>query len=451
MKNAFLAALALVVALPAAAQNTDIEALSGIQLDFANPGARSLGMGGAFLALADDASAAEANPAGLTILQKPQASLEARRTTISQTFDTGGYYPDLTKRDFPASDNEISFASAVIPLKYVSLAVYYHSTLDLQNDINTIGQYETPKYFLGPNGSPLTDSQCQTRNDCVERQIYPYSTAVDIKLESFGVAAAHNFGKVSVGAAIRYSTFSEVASSYRIDVDLPNKPTFLITQQNGGRLYGKTTDDDVTWVAGIKWTPSPKWSIGAVYKKGPDFPAPVFATNTSAGTNKPYDLIGVTSFHIPDTAGIGIAWRPTPNLIIGADLTRIDYSVAADNFLSVIEVVYDGAQLVSVESAHGYQADDATEVHTGIEYFIQTRVPFAIRAGWWRDPSHAITYRGPLNGDPAMAAAILFPEVDTQNHYTLGIGLAWPRWQIDAAYDTSERMKIASLSAVVRF
>src|SRR5439155_7323916 len=63
----FLAICALAT-LPLAAQNTDIESLAGLQFNFGNPGARSLGMGGAFLGLADDASAAEANPAGLTIL-----------------------------------------------------------------------------------------------------------------------------------------------------------------------------------------------------------------------------------------------------------------------------------------------------------------------------------------------------------------------------------------------
>lgn len=443
--------LALMAALPLSAQNTDIEALSGLQFDFANPGARALGMGGAFVAIADDASAAESNPAGLTVLRKPEVSLEGRRTTISQYFDTGGYYPDLSRTDFSAADNNISFASAVFPFEKSSFAVFYHSALDLQNSINTIGRYPTPTYFLGPNGSPLTYAECQNRTDCVEGQIYPYSTSVDISLKSFGFAAAHDFGKFSIGGAVRYSSFSEVASSYRVDVDLPGTPTFLITQQNGGRLYGNSSDDDITWVAGLKWRPSASWSFGAVYKKGPEFPAPVFATNTSASSSRPLDLIGTTTFSIPDVASLGVSWHPTSNLTLGVDLSRIDYSVAANNFVSVIEVVYDGDQLVKVDGVKGYEADDATEIHTGVEYFIQTRVPFAIRAGWWRDPAHAITYRGPIVGPDAMSATILFPETSDVNHFTLGVGLAWPRWQIDAAYDTSERSKIASISAVVRF
>lgn len=100
---------------PLLAQNTDIEALSGLQFNFGNPGARSLGMGGAFMALADDASAAEANPAGLTILRKAEISIEGRRTTIGQTFVTGGTYPYVNTTEFASARNAISFASAVIP------------------------------------------------------------------------------------------------------------------------------------------------------------------------------------------------------------------------------------------------------------------------------------------------------------------------------------------------
>src|SRR5467141_147862 len=92
--------LIALVALPATAQNTDIESLSGLQFNFGNPGARSLGMGGAFLGLADDASAAEANPAGLTILRKPEISLEGRNYLEQQLFTTSGTFPDINRTAF---------------------------------------------------------------------------------------------------------------------------------------------------------------------------------------------------------------------------------------------------------------------------------------------------------------------------------------------------------------
>src|SRR4029077_5217886 len=96
----FVAAICTLIALPLAAQNTDIESLSGVQFNFGNPGARSLGMGGAFLGLADDASAAEANPAGLTILRKPEISVEGRNYQEQQVFSTSGTYPNIDRTAF---------------------------------------------------------------------------------------------------------------------------------------------------------------------------------------------------------------------------------------------------------------------------------------------------------------------------------------------------------------
>src|SRR5437899_12914531 len=98
MRNTFvLLTVSLALALPAAAQNTDIESLAGLQFNFGNPGARALGMGGAFIGLADDASAAEANPAGLTILRKPEVTLEGRNYAEQQVFTISGTYPDLNR------------------------------------------------------------------------------------------------------------------------------------------------------------------------------------------------------------------------------------------------------------------------------------------------------------------------------------------------------------------
>jgi len=49
-----------------------------LQFDYLSPGARSLGMGGAFIGASDDASTAYANPAGLTRISTreiPQLSM----------------------------------------------------------------------------------------------------------------------------------------------------------------------------------------------------------------------------------------------------------------------------------------------------------------------------------------------------------------------------------------
>jgi long-chain fatty acid transport protein len=122
-----IGSLILAAALPAMAQNVDIEALSGLQFNFGNPGARSLGMGGAFLGLADDASAAEANPAGLTILRKPEVSLELRNYLEQQLFTTTGTFPETTRTPFTHHSDRVvvTFGSAVVPVKKFTFGIYY--------------------------------------------------------------------------------------------------------------------------------------------------------------------------------------------------------------------------------------------------------------------------------------------------------------------------------------
>src|SRR5215217_8106529 len=115
----WIVALLALMAVPAMAQNVDIEALSGLQFNFGNPGARSLGMGGAFLGLADDASAAEANPAGLTILRKAEMSLEVRNYQEQQIFSTSGTFPEINRTAFSHHSQaaEVTFGSFVYPYK----------------------------------------------------------------------------------------------------------------------------------------------------------------------------------------------------------------------------------------------------------------------------------------------------------------------------------------------
>jgi hypothetical protein len=66
----------LAAAVPARSQGT--EDVNAGQFDFSLPGARSLGMGGSFIALADDATSAYSNPAGLIQLGRPEVSIEYR-------------------------------------------------------------------------------------------------------------------------------------------------------------------------------------------------------------------------------------------------------------------------------------------------------------------------------------------------------------------------------------
>ena len=74
----WLVLLVLLVLLAPRAASAQATARTPLQFDFLNPGARSLAMGGTFLAAADDATAAFTNPAGLGFLKRLEVSAEGR-------------------------------------------------------------------------------------------------------------------------------------------------------------------------------------------------------------------------------------------------------------------------------------------------------------------------------------------------------------------------------------
>ena len=80
----------LLVGLLAPARLWGQQTIVPLQLSFSDPGARSMGFGGAFVALADDATAAFANPAGLVQLIRPEVSVEARSWSYSTPYTVGG-------------------------------------------------------------------------------------------------------------------------------------------------------------------------------------------------------------------------------------------------------------------------------------------------------------------------------------------------------------------------
>src|SRR6185503_5660002 len=80
------------LATPLLAQSND-EIQSALQWNLSTPGARSLALGGAFLGLADDATAAYANPAGLSQLQQPELSVEGRSWDFTSRFVDRGHQP----------------------------------------------------------------------------------------------------------------------------------------------------------------------------------------------------------------------------------------------------------------------------------------------------------------------------------------------------------------------
>lgn len=454
------------LAVSASAQNVDIEALSGLQFNFGNPGARSLGMGGAFLGLADDASAAEANPAGLTILRKPEVSIEARNYLEQQLFTTSGTFPDVERTAFTNHSDRVvvSFASVVYPIKNrFTIGAYFHEPLNNEGG-GVVAPFEDPvtgdvtplpNFFLPAEnnrivGDPISRQQCLDRRkatnnpfSCLEFRLDPFVSALSVRQRTFGLAGAWQLHpKFSVGLTARHQRFLESAFTFRFNQQFD--PRQIVVQATARVENGEVEtveESDTTFAAGFKWSPHEKFSVGGVYKQGPEFEAPLFYADSASGFD--FGQVATTNFHIPDIAGLGISVRPIPVLTINVDAVHVKYSNLVDDFVSAVPEVR--------AIGNPFKAEDVVELHAGAEYFFATKIPFALRAGYWRDPKHSIEWDGPLNHPNFIAEAMLYPEGEDQNHLSVGAGVAWPRFQIDAAYDTSKHYKVGSISVVTRF
>jgi len=406
--------------------NTEVtRSLPNIQFGFGNPGARSLGMGGAFLALADDASAAEANPAGLTILRKTELSFEFRDAIQDRTIPLRGTYPAVESGNLETSTrlSQISFASFVYPLEKYSIAGYYHRVAGF----NIAPTLKEPVYYsVDTAGGGLVSSEACSRlgSLCKSAYLQPEEASLHGDLETFGFAAARAFGPLSLGAAMRYERYSQ--GGFIVPFDLAGV--------GFGRFSQRASGSDVSFSAGAKWTPISGVSLGAVYKQGSDFHAPL--TYEPIGGGQRF-LIADLTRHFPSIAGIGISVRPAPSLTFNADAIRIGYRK------------FGKSAIVNDETL--YRLDDGTELRFGAEYFIITKVPIALRAGWWRDPAHTTQYVGPVDTLQGGAAALIYPRASQEDHYSVGAGISWARFQVDAAYDTARDSHTGSVSVLARF
>src|SRR5438477_3737096 len=163
-------------AVPAAAQSTEDNSV----FDFSLPGARSRGLAGAFVAIADDATSVYSNPAGLTGLFRPEVSLEMRHWRLtSRVVDEGHAFVPATNigldtidgirdRAFEANFEGVSFFSFAYPRERWAIVVFSHQLARYERERETLGAFFD--CHGGSRGQNATPPFCeQSQSDGVDR------------------------------------------------------------------------------------------------------------------------------------------------------------------------------------------------------------------------------------------------------------------------------------------
>lgn len=313
---------------PAAAQSI----FDRFEFSFSNPGARSLGFGGAFAALADDATAAYANPAGLVQLTKPEVSLELRLRRSAGA-----------EREASGSAGG-SFGAVVVPRGPWSFALYGHqlARFDQTSEFRVL----FPSFF----GSPELTARVREQ--------------VDLDVLLVGGAASRRFGDhFSLGLAVAHTSVSLSSTAELFSSS---------SEREQDRLGTASLEiDRGVWTvqAGALHRISDRWSLGYFLRQGTDAEGPA---RFEPAPNPAFriELPAKARVRVPFVSGLGVAYRSKGGAVtLAAELDRVDY----DSPFSFIRFELFEEPL-----------RDFFEYHLGGEYaFLRSDPLVALRAGYW--------------------------------------------------------------------
>jgi long-subunit fatty acid transport protein len=423
---------------PAFAQAT---AQIPLQFDFLPPGARSVGMGSAFIAAADDATAAFTNPAGLARLSSREFSAELRFKQLKSPFLAAGRISgnitgtglDTIPTPVYGEDVDNHFGPAFLSLLWpvgpkASVTGYLHEVATIENTFFSQGVFERAT-FLG-----ATDDR--TREAAV-------GGTRKVRIRNYGGAVAYKVSeRFSVGGGVSVYQFRLDAdfANFGIDGDFAGPP-------NRNRLTATATQRGSEWMpsfnAGALFDLTKAVKIGGSFRVGPGFDF----TQTDRVPSTGLDLTRTGTFKVPDVYGLGLEWRITEPLRVLVDYDRIQYAQLKVDFVNIQALASKRSQQLVLESGN--------ELHAGVEYLIPTPkapIPIALRAGYWYDPDHAVRYEAtPANDEVDVLFSATLPGGSATSHYTFGATFVPTGWfEINAAADLSSRTKYVTFSVVIR-
>jgi len=378
VRSSLMAVFVLLVlgfGVPAWAQ-TDEEHFQTFPFNFSNPGARPSAMGGAFIGLAQDASAAASNPAGLTFLTKKQVYVEYKNM-YTPVVRLSAFDSMLTGFGTFTSTNRVSipgFINLAVPLKNGRATVAFSMQRFLK--------YST------------TFALAARRSFSSSEAVYPnVSTVLDYSGTSYLGSVGYKVNdKLRVGFSGSLNYMSAFQTSARTStktslgtITVPN------TSMNGSDIaFGLN--------AGVLYELHPMLTVGFSYTKAPSFTQTEFVNDTNltfSGTAVP------VKFNIPDRYGVGIAFKPLSRFTVVFDAVRVNYSDLAKDTRTIYYAGYNFAAAGDAKQAApvagSFYMDNATEFHGGFEAQVfrgQRNSAFA-RFGVFSMAPHNLLYKPP--------------------------------------------------------
>jgi long-subunit fatty acid transport protein len=407
-----------------------------LQFDFLNPGAKSKAMGGAFVGLADDATAAFVNPAGLILMTRPELSFEGRYSRIDTLFLQRGRLSGALINEgtdtisgpvfgeTSGSDTGPAFLSGVYthPSLKWSLAGYRHELVRVDQQFLSDGVFQqSPEEFTSRRDSPQQGIRT-------------------VSITGYGAAVGYRLAReVSLGAGVTAYSFRLNSQFRRFDTVGFLGPPNLNAEI--GRSTQTGDDHALTPTVGALFGLSTRGRIGVMFRQGASF---VFRTKDGNDPERQ------GRFRVPNTLAIGASFRPATMWTVAGEVTHVQYSRLDQDFVT------DQARFI------GRQADFAihsgTEVHFGAQYLptLSHGAP-KLRGGVWYDPNHSVQF------NPSVPSTTIFDRLFDERlstalstgkalvHYTGGLGLSLSsRFEINGSFDVTSQSRVFAASCVIR-
>ena len=474
--RALAAVLCLLASAGSARALTDEEIFREFRFNFNNPGARALGMGGVFVAIADDVTATQANPAGLVSIGGPAVFTEYRvihtdTSVLSSNFGSLEVDPVTGDRDLPflgltsVSDSETLYEPTSISYAWPFSLGSTGRRLTLAASKQTVLS-EDP--FLS-SGNVVTEARFSFEsfpNAVGMSGVQAYSVATTVRgarsmeivywnaTASLAVHEDFSFGYTLTYATLdlRASTVTEVEDPLELFLDPghPRLPTQATTDVF--RTTIDDTDSDFTYSFGIHWHPdsvfaggSSPWRLGAVFRKGASF-----AVTELTLLNESPDETFLNQVVVPDRFAFGVSYQLDRYWLFGAEFERIEYSDLLKGFRSGVNFLTSGRVAESAFSIDPnksvvYGVDDGNLYRVGAEYIRpfarNANRKIAVWAGYFRAPDSRIRLTQFNSDDPAVNEVFLdaFRGGENEDHFTAGVGYEFGRSAFQIAGDVSDR------------
>lgn len=377
-RSLLVASILILVTCPAFASGFQVSA----------QGARAMGMGLAYTAVAEDGSAIYYNPAGLALQQRNDwivGGMVAR--TLEGTFDATGTPPGTGVHE------EQRVGNVLLPQLYGSIGGPVKFGVGVFTPFGLPMRWEDPQTFTGRFISHTAIVKTMNINPTFAFQAGGFA---------IGIGADYMLSKIQLERFIRPAAAPVNIAHTKLSGDLA---------ENHG--WG--------WNAGVLWS-SPSWATtgglraGAAYRSGIDVDHEIEAEFTHLVPGLPATVPNGTfpaevSIDYPSSLNAGVAWK-SGSTIVAVDADRTNWSS-----FDRLDVFLNGSSTPAIHRDTRWE--DIWAWRAGVETGCG---PIVCRIGYYRDSTP----------QPIEDVGPVLPDSDRQG-YTVGIGIDRGRWALDLA------------------